>query len=73
MITHTKRSGRSYGAGTETLYEHLKSNDFHEVENGMKDIRERMDRMDERLREAREERRGIAAVVEGRAANRGRA
>ena len=60
----TKRSRRSYGAGNETLYEQLESNDFREVEDGMKAIRERMDRMDGRLREAREERRGIAAVVE---------
>ncbi|MDE0233028.1 MAG: hypothetical protein OXN93_12175 [bacterium] len=51
----------------------MKSNDFREVEDGMKDIREQMDRMDGRLREAREEWRGIAAVVEGRAASRGRA
>ncbi len=60
-------------AGSKTLYEQLKSNDFREVEDGMKDIREQMDRMDGRLREAREEWRGIAAVVEGRAASRGRA
>ena len=50
-MARTERSRRSYDAGNEIRYEQLKSNNFRHVEDGIKAIEGRMDRMDGRLRD----------------------